>query len=78
MSRRSTLAKRAKRTFAALSFWKSPWEWMARSRAPRVLRSIPLLDDAALEAVRQWQYQPVLMNGNPVPVIMTVLVPFSM
>jgi len=42
----------------------------------RVLRSIPLLDAAALEAVRQWQYQPVLMNGTPVPVIMTVTVPF--
>jgi TonB family protein len=42
----------------------------------RVLRSIPLLDAAALDAVRQWQYQPVLMNGTPVPVIMTVTVPF--
>jgi TonB family protein len=42
---------------------------------PRVLRSIPMLDDAALTAVRQWQYQPVLMNGVPVPVIMTVVVP---
>ena len=42
----------------------------------RVLRSIPLLDAAALDAARQWQYQPVLMNGTPVPVIMTVTVPF--
>jgi TonB family protein len=42
---------------------------------PRVLRSIPLLDEAALAAVRQWQYQPVLLNGTAVPVIMTVAVP---
>ncbi len=42
---------------------------------PRVLRSIPLLDEAAVAAVSQWQYQPVLMNGTPVPVVMTVAVP---
>jgi TonB family protein len=42
----------------------------------RVVRSIPRLDAAALDAVRQWQYQPVVMNGTPVPVIMTVTVPF--
>ena len=35
---------------------------------PRVLRSIPLLDEAAVAAVSQWQYQPVLMNGTAVPV----------
>jgi TonB family protein len=43
----------------------------------RVLRSIPLLDQAALDAVRQWEYEPTLLNGVPVPVIMTVTVPFS-
>jgi TonB family protein len=35
----------------------------------RVLRSIPLLDASAIEAVRQWQYTPTLLNGVPVPVI---------
>jgi protein TonB len=44
----------------------------------RVLRSVPLLDDAALEAVRQWQYTPTLLNGVPVPVIMTVTVQFTL
>ena len=44
----------------------------------RVLRSIPLLDPAALEAVRQWQFTPTLLNGVPVPVIMTVTVQFSL
>jgi TonB family protein len=44
----------------------------------RVLRSIPLLDQAALEAVRQWEYTPTLLNGVPVPVIMTVTVNFTL
>ena len=41
-----------------------------------VLRSVPLLDDAAIAAVLQWQYTPTLLNGVPVPVIMTVTVNF--
>ena len=44
----------------------------------RVLRSIPLLDQAALDAVKQWRYAPALLNGVPVPVIMTVTVRFSL
>ena len=44
----------------------------------RVLRSIPLLDQAALDAVKQWQYAPTLLNGAPVPVAMTVTVTFSL
>jgi len=44
----------------------------------RVLRSIPLLDQAALDAVRQWVYTPTLMNGVPVPIIMTVTVTFTL
>ena len=43
-----------------------------------VLRSVPLLDEAAVAAVRQWQYTPTLLNGVPVPVIMTVTVNFSL
>ena len=42
----------------------------------RVLKSIPLLDEAALDAVRQWQFEPTLLNGRPVPVIMTTTVNF--
>ncbi len=44
----------------------------------KVLRSVPLLDEAATEAVRQWQYEPTLVNGVPVPVIMTVTVNFKL
>jgi TonB family protein len=43
----------------------------------RVLRSIPLLDQAALDAVRQWEYTPTLLNGKPVPVRITAAVKFS-
>jgi TonB family protein len=44
----------------------------------RVLRSIPLLDDAALEAVSQWEFTPTELNGQAVGVIMTVTVNFTM
>lgn len=43
-----------------------------------VLRSIPLLDDAAVAAVRQWVYTPTLLNGVPVPVVLTVTVNFAL
>jgi protein TonB len=44
----------------------------------KVLRGVPLLDEAALEAVRQWEYSPTLLNGVPVPVIMTITVRFRL
>ncbi len=44
----------------------------------RVLRSIPLLDQAALDAVRQWVFTPTLLNGSAVAVIMTVTVNFTL
>jgi TonB family protein len=46
-------------------------------RSARVLRSIPLLDQAAVDAVKGWRYTPTLLNGVPVPVIMTVTVTFT-
>jgi protein TonB len=45
-------------------------------RDVRVLRSIPLLDAAAVEAVRQWRFTPTLLNGQPVAVVMSVTVAF--
>ena len=44
----------------------------------RVLRSIPLLDKAATDAVRQWEYTPTLLNNVAVPVQMTVTVNFEL
>ena len=42
------------------------------------LRSVPLLEQAALDAVRQWEFTPSMLNGVPVPVIMTVTVTFTL
>jgi len=44
----------------------------------RVIRAVALLDQAALEAVRQWKFTPTTLNGVPVPVIMTVTVNFTL
>ena len=43
-----------------------------------VLRGVPLLEEAAVDAVRQWVYTPTLMDGVPVPVLMTVTVRFDL
>lgn len=47
-------------------------------RDVRVLRSVPLLDAAATEAVRQWRFSPTLLNGEPVAIAMTVTVAFRL
>jgi protein TonB len=44
----------------------------------QVMRSIPLLDQAALDAVLQWRFTPTLVDGQPVPVVMTVTVNFTL
>jgi TonB family protein len=43
----------------------------------KVTRSAGVLDQAALDAVRQWEYEPVLVNGVPVEAIMAVTVAFE-
>ncbi len=43
-----------------------------------VLRSIKVLDQAAIKAVRQWRYQPLVLNGVPAPFILVVTVTFSL
>ena len=47
-------------------------------RDVKVLRSVPLLDTSASDAVRQWRFTPTLLNGVPVQVIMTVTVTFNL
>jgi protein TonB len=47
-------------------------------RDVRVLRSTPLLDQAAVEAVRQWRFTPTKLNGVPVPLILSVTVTFRL
>jgi protein TonB len=49
-----------------------------RVQTVKVLRSIPLLDQSAIDAVRQWVYEPMIINGRPRPVIFTVTVRFQL
>jgi len=49
-----------------------------RVESVRVLRSIAPLDQAAVDAVRQWRFTPTLLNGEPVPIVMTVTVNFTL
>lgn len=49
-----------------------------RVRDVRVLRSEPMLDQAAIDAVMQWRFTPTLLNGVPVPIIMSVTVHFTL
>jgi len=43
----------------------------------RVISGHPLLIEAAINCVKQWQYEPTLLNGVPVPVILTAKVRFE-
>jgi protein TonB len=47
-------------------------------RTVKILRGHPLFDDAAMEAVKQWRYQPLLLNGEPTGFILTVTVNFNL
>jgi protein TonB len=44
----------------------------------RVTHSIRLLDEAAVDAVRQWRFTPTLLNGEPVSILLTVTVRFTL
>ena len=41
-----------------------------------VKKSVPLLDEATVAAVSQWEYTPTLLNGQPIEVILRVRVNF--
>jgi protein TonB len=44
----------------------------------RVVNGHPLLNQAAVDAVRQWKYRPTMLNGEAVEVITTVTVTFTL
>jgi len=48
-----------------------------RVQDAQVLRSVPGLDHAALSAIRQWEYEPTLLNGAPVAIYLTVAITFG-
>jgi protein TonB len=43
----------------------------------KVLRSVRFLDGSAIEALKQWRYEPLLLNGEPSPFVLTVSMVFS-
>jgi protein TonB len=44
----------------------------------RVIKSAPIFDQAALDAVRQWRYTPSTYGGHPVSVLMTITIRFTL
>ena len=44
----------------------------------KVVRSAKLFDDAAIAAVRTWEYKPTMVDGQPVQVILTIPVNFTL
>ena len=44
----------------------------------RILRGVPMLDDAALDALRQWRFTPTLLNGEPQSVLVAVTISFML
>ena len=51
---------------------------LGRVRSLRLVRGEPLLNEAAMDAVRRWMYKPQLVDGQPVEVITTITVNFSL
>jgi TonB family protein len=49
-----------------------------RVSAMKVVSGPPLLQQAAMEALRQWKYQPATLDGKPVPMHLTVTIQFRM
>jgi protein TonB len=49
-----------------------------RVKAVNVLRGHPLFDEAAVAAVKEWRYKPLLLNGEPTEFILTVTITFNL
>lgn len=47
-------------------------------KSTKVIKSMPLLDTSATEAVKQWEYKPLLVEGKPTAVIMTIPVNYKL
>jgi TonB family protein len=48
-----------------------------RTSHARVLRSIPQLDQAALDAVLQWQFEPLVIDGEGITYLLTTTLVFT-
>jgi periplasmic protein TonB len=69
------LAKQAR--LSALIILEATVDATGHVREVTILRGSPIFDDAAMEAVRQWVYRPLLLNGVPTPFVLTVTVKFT-
>jgi TonB family protein len=49
-----------------------------RVKDVRVVRSSPLFDEAAMDAARKWEYEPPLIDGKAVSVVLSVTVTFNL
>jgi len=47
-------------------------------QAVKVLRGVDGLNQAAMDALKQWTYEPMMINGKPMPVVFTVTVRFRL
>ena len=70
------LAKQARA--GALIILEATVDANGRVQEVRVLRSAPLFDEAAVDAVKQWAYRPLLLNGVPTPFVVTVTLNFHL
>ena len=70
------LAKRAR--VQGVVFLKITVDEQGNVSSWTVIRGSALLNQAAIDAVRQWKYSPTLLNGEPVPVVATITVHFRL
>ncbi len=56
----------------------SPLQVGGSIKAPTKIRDVrPVFDEAAMDAVRQWQFTPTLLNALPGSIVMTMTVNFT-
>jgi protein TonB len=69
------LAKQAR--VSALIILEATVDATGRVQEVTILRGSPIFDEAAIEAVKQWQYRPLLLNGIPTPFVLSVTLKFT-
>jgi periplasmic protein TonB len=68
----------AQARLSAIVIMEALVDTQGRVKSVTVLRGAPLFDEAAMEAVKQWRYQPLLLNGVPTDFILTVTINFNL
>jgi protein TonB len=63
---------------AAIVILEAEVDTRGQVKTAKILRGHPLFDAAAIEAVQQWRYQPLLLNGEPTGFILTVTINFNL